>query len=174
MFAEATDRRNWQHYVIIIKYWLVYHIIFTIPSGRAGYDTRSIFLVEFNRFEFRVFLLIDWLPHQGWRTQSVLLFAPSRRENNWIHTFPKGFSSMWNAISLVQVWTRVAVSISYEDNQYTMCTWLVYYEYEITFPSYILLIIFEFFFDLIWSLSVTKYGVLIFEKYPAENVPSHV
>ena len=24
------------------------------------------------------------------------------RENNWIHTFPKGISAMWNAISLVQ------------------------------------------------------------------------
>ena len=35
--------------------YLVY--IFTNPSGRAGYDTRSIFWAEFNRFEFRVFLL---------------------------------------------------------------------------------------------------------------------
>ena len=38
------------------------------PSARAGYDTRSIFWAEFNRFEFRVFLLLDELPHQGWRT----------------------------------------------------------------------------------------------------------
>ena len=30
------------------------------PSARAGYDTRSIFFkVEFSRFEFRVFLLLD-------------------------------------------------------------------------------------------------------------------
>ena len=29
--------------------------IFTQPSARA----------EFNRFEFRVFLLLDYLPHQG-------------------------------------------------------------------------------------------------------------
>ena len=29
---------------------------------------------------------------------------------------------MWNAISLVQVWTRVAVSISYDDNHYTTGT----------------------------------------------------
>ena len=29
------------------------------PSARAGYDTRSIFKAEFNRFEFRVFLLLD-------------------------------------------------------------------------------------------------------------------
>ena len=29
------------------------------PSARAGYDTRSIFKRSFNRFEFRVFLLLD-------------------------------------------------------------------------------------------------------------------
>ena len=29
------------------------------PSTGAGYDTRSIFKAEFNRFEFRVFLLLD-------------------------------------------------------------------------------------------------------------------
>ena len=73
------------------------------PSARAGYETRSVFFkAEFNRFEFRVFLLLDKLPQQGWRTQSVLLFTHSWRGNNWIHTFPKGISAMWNAISLVQ------------------------------------------------------------------------
>ena len=35
------------------------------PSTRAEYDTSSIFYVEFNRFQFRVFLLVDLLPHQG-------------------------------------------------------------------------------------------------------------
>ena len=35
------------------------YIIFINPSARAGYDTRSIFKAEFNRFEFRVFLLLD-------------------------------------------------------------------------------------------------------------------
>ena len=34
--------------------------------------------------------------------QSSLLFTHSWRENNWIHTFTKGISTMWNAISLVQ------------------------------------------------------------------------
>ena len=32
----------------------------------------------------------------------MLLFTHSWRENNWIHTFPKGISAMWNVISLVQ------------------------------------------------------------------------
>ena len=34
-------------------------ILFTNPSARAGYDTSSIFLAEFNRFEFNVFLHQD-------------------------------------------------------------------------------------------------------------------
>ena len=39
---------------------------------------------------------------------SILLYGcttwtlTKRLENNWIHTFPKGISAMWNAISLVQ------------------------------------------------------------------------
>ena len=37
-----------------------YLILFTNPSARAGYDTRLIFFkAEFNRFEFRVVLLLD-------------------------------------------------------------------------------------------------------------------
>ena len=54
--------------------------------------------------------------------ESRLLFTHSWRENNWIHIFPKGISAMWNAISLVQDWTRVAVSIAYDNNHYTIGT----------------------------------------------------
>ena len=74
-------------------------IISYLPTPPFGQDmTRG----QFNRFEFGVFLLLDLLPHQGWRTQSVLLLTHSWRENNWIYTFRKGISAMWNAISLVQ------------------------------------------------------------------------
>ena len=38
---------------------------------------------------------------------------------------------MWNAISLVQVWTRVAVSISYDDNHYTTGTSIQIYKITI-------------------------------------------
>ena len=51
---------------------IVFVILFTNPSARTGYDTRSIFKLS------------------------------STGLNNWIHTFPKGISAMWNAISLVQ------------------------------------------------------------------------
>ena len=85
-----------KHYLLLLLL-----TIFTNPSARAGYDSRSIFkrgLTGLNS----VFLLPDYLPRQGWRTQSVLLFTHNWRENNWNHTFPKGSSTMWNAISLVQ------------------------------------------------------------------------
>ena len=72
------------------------------------------FWAEFNRFQFRVFLLL------GRRTQSVLLFAHSWRENSWIHTFPKGISEMQSVWS--RIWTRIVVSISYDDNHYTTGT----------------------------------------------------
>ena len=75
---------------------------FTNPSTRVGYDTKSIFKWSLTGLNSEFFLLLDKLPHQGWRNQSVLLFTHSWRENNWIHTFPKGISAMWNAISVVQ------------------------------------------------------------------------
>ena len=55
---------------------------------------------RFNKFEVRAFLLLDQLPYQGQRVQSVLLFTYSWRETSWVHIFPEGI--MWNAISLVQ------------------------------------------------------------------------
>ena len=36
------------------------------------------------------------LPNQDWRTQTALLLIRSWKENNQIHTFPKGISVMWN------------------------------------------------------------------------------
>ena len=32
-------------------------------AAQAGCDTRSIFLAEFNKFEFKVFLFLYWLPY---------------------------------------------------------------------------------------------------------------
>ena len=72
--------------------------LFTNNSARAGCNKRLIFKAEFNRTYFRDFLLQDKLPNQGLRTQSALLFTHRWRENNWVHTFPKGISAMWNAI----------------------------------------------------------------------------
>ena len=42
----------------------VHVCVFTNPSVQAGRDTRSIFKRSLT-FEFRIFLLPDWLPYQG-------------------------------------------------------------------------------------------------------------
>ena len=67
----------------------VYVCVFINPFRGPGCDIGSICQVEFNRFEFRVFILLDWLPNQGERTQSALLFTHNWRENNWIYTFSR-------------------------------------------------------------------------------------
>ena len=66
--------------------------IYLIPWPRAGCDTRPIYSAECSWFEFRVFLLLDWLP---------ALFTHSRK-NWWIHTFRKIIKSKWNSKSLIQ------------------------------------------------------------------------
>ena len=115
-------------YICVCVCVCVYEVIlFTNPSARAGYNTRSIFkwsLTGLNsEFSF------SWTSCQGWRTQSVHLFTHSWRENSRIHTFPKLWiqvlCEMQSASS--RIWTRVTVSISYNDNHYTTgtstCIW---------------------------------------------------
>ena len=55
---------------------LIHKVLFTNPSARTGYDTRSIFK----------------------RSLTGLNTEFSFSKNNWIHTFPKGISAIWNAI----------------------------------------------------------------------------
>ena len=88
---------TWGKFAVILPQMKDNHLtIFTNPSARK----RSIFKWSLTGLNSELFLL-DQLPHQGWRTQSALLFTHNWRENNWIHTFPKGISAMWNAISVV-------------------------------------------------------------------------
>ena len=88
--------------------------IFTNPSTRAGYDIRSIFkrsLTGLNsEFSFSQINCLTkaeepslpyYLPIAGGR---IIGFIP----------FPKGISAMWNASVSSRIWTRVAVSISYD------------------------------------------------------------
>ena len=82
--------------IILNSFKKIFLWVFTNPFTQPGCDTRSILYAKFNRFEFRLFLLLVWLPDQGQSTQSALLFTHCWRENNWIHTFPKGISAMWN------------------------------------------------------------------------------
>ena len=42
-------------------------------------------------------LLLHWLSFKGWRAQTALLF-----NHSWMHTFFKGFSTIWNANSFIE------------------------------------------------------------------------
>ena len=55
------------------KYYRTDICIHLNPLPQLGCKTRSIFK-QFNMFEFRVFLLQDWLTYQDLRTQPALLF----------------------------------------------------------------------------------------------------
>ena len=91
-------------------------IIFTNPSARAGYDTRSTFkvwiqsfpsprLVASLRLKNPVFPTI--LPIAG---GTILGFIP----------FPRVLVLCEMQSVLSRFWTRVAVSISYDDNHYSI------------------------------------------------------
>ena len=49
-------------------------------------------------------VLADWAYH-NWK------------KNSWMYTVPQGIIALWNAASS-RIWTRVPVSISYDDNHY--------------------------------------------------------
>ena len=100
--------------------FLIYVYIFTNPSARAGYDTRSIFkrsfpsprLVASPRLKNLVCPTI--LPIAGGR---IIGFIP----------FPMVLVLCEMQSVTSRIWTRVAESISYDDNHYTTGTsWYMY------------------------------------------------
>ena len=96
------------------------HIYQPLRSGQIWHKVN--FKAWFTRFEFRVFLLLDELSHQGWRTQSALLligFIP----------FSKVLVLREMQPATSRIWTRIAVSISDDDNHYTTGTSNLYYLY---------------------------------------------
>ena len=92
------------------------------PSARAGYDTRSIFKRSWTGLNWEFSFsstscltkaeepsLSYYLPIAGWR---IIGFIPFRRV--------LVLCEMYSVSS--RIWTRVAVSISYDDNHYTTGT----------------------------------------------------
>ena len=132
--AKVIAQLAFEHTFFVQHFWLprpkliqiyIYVCIFTNRLARVGCDTMSIFKRSLTGFWFGVFLLLDWLPNRGLRTQSSLLFIHSWTENNWNHTFPKDISVMQYAVSLVQDLNSYSVSVSYNDNHHTTvtCVW---------------------------------------------------
>ena len=67
-FHKKKKKKKW---IILIQN--LYHIYQPLSSDRIWHKVN--FLAEFNRFEFRVFLLLDELPHEGWRN-SLPYYSP--------------------------------------------------------------------------------------------------
>ena len=67
-----------------------------LPNSPHGQDvTQDQFLSEVEQ------VWIQRFPSPSLASEPRLK-NPVWKENNWIHTFPKGIRAMWNAISLVQ------------------------------------------------------------------------
>ena len=94
------------------------------PSAYVGWHKVNL-KAEFSRFQFRFFFLQGRLPKKGWRDQSALLFIHCWREDYWIHTFPKGISTMWNANSLVQDLNSGCHIYFLRQEQFNPCTSMI-------------------------------------------------
>ena len=104
-------------------------VIFTNPSARAGYHTRSILKRSLTGLNSEFSFSYTSCLTEGWRNQSVLLFTHSWRENNWINTFPKGISAMWNVIRLIQDLNSYQRVHFLWRSSLHYCSFLKYWEY---------------------------------------------
>ena len=91
-----------------------YMFVFTQPFQHRQDVTQGQFI---SRFEFRVFLILDWLLHQSKRTQSALLLTHSWGRRDGFMPFSRWlkWSKMQTASS--RIWSLVTDSISY-NNRY--------------------------------------------------------
>ena len=105
--------------------------IFTNAFTWEGCNTRSIFKWSLTGLN-SVFLLLDWSPNQGWRTQSYYLFIAGGRIIGFI-PFPRVLMLREVQSASSRIWTCVAVSISYNDNHYTMGTSHLKHMYSVLF-----------------------------------------
>ena len=119
--------------ILVLRSPFLSFIIFTNPSARAGYDTRSIFkrsLTGLNS-EFS-FSSTSCLTKAEEPRLSYYLPIAGGRIIGFIH-FPRVsvLCEMQSVSS--RIWTSVAVSISYDDNHYTTSTFffIIYYSSDL-------------------------------------------
>ena len=97
---------------IKLMVYLIVIIIFTKPSARAGYETRSIFKRS--------------LTGLNQSFPSPRLIASPRLKDTVCPTYyPKVLVLCEMQSVLSRIWTRVIVSKSYDDNHYTTGTYLI-------------------------------------------------
>ena len=83
-----------------------------------------------SRIWTRVAVSISYDDNHNTTGTSILLKVLNREKNIWIELKNNGicafhsfmYSSFWNSGNYPNIWTRVTVSISYDDNHYTMGT----------------------------------------------------
>ena len=91
-----------------------------LPTPLPGQDVaQGQFEAELNRFEFRVFLLLDYLPEEP-RLPYYLLTAGGRIIG--FIPFPRVLVLCEMQSVSSRIWTRVTVSISNDENHYTSVT----------------------------------------------------
>ena len=102
----------------LISYSILF-IIFTQPLHRIWHKVN--FYAEFNRFEFRVFLLLVASPRLKNLVCPTILPIAGGRIIGFI-PFPMVLVLCEMQSVSSRIWTRVAVFISYDDNHYTTGT----------------------------------------------------
>ena len=89
-------------YIIILFYVYIIILIHIYPTPPLGQDmTQGQFLSGVQPVWIQSFPSSRLVASPRLKNLVCPTIYPWR-ENNWIHTFPKGISAMWNAISLVQ------------------------------------------------------------------------
>ena len=113
------------------KYIYIYIYIYVyLPSSstRIWFDTRSIFERSFISFNSsfpspRLVVILKL------KSLSTLLFTHSKRVNSLSHSLPRVFALRNMQTASSRIWTRVTVSIFYDDNHYTASTFPPLYIY---------------------------------------------
>lgn len=89
-----------------------------------GNDSGVIFCCLLHSFEFRVIILLDWLPSKA-RKPSLNCYLTCSCKNKWIHAFPKVLVRKWMQQS-AEILTPLADSTFPGNNYYTTCTSFLY------------------------------------------------
>ena len=100
----------------------IYEYIYRTPLPQAGCDIRSIFNQSKAGLNSEVSFIFTSSLNQA--KELSLLFTLRWEENRWIHAFPRALAWNWKYKTLSRIWTWVVDDISYDDNSYTMNSFL--------------------------------------------------
>ena len=96
------------------------YVYIYLPFRMSSIQHKVNFSAEYNRFEFRIFLLPDQLPKQGQRALSILLFTIVVKRTIEFIPSPRVLALCEMKTVSPKIWTYVAMSISCDGIHYTM------------------------------------------------------